>query len=375
MNDTGMTTMKVKLINKASVYKSIYNDRKSCKILITQNLGMGLSTVNQNIKLLEEEGLIRKNGYFDSTGGRKADALEIVSDARIAIGVAILKHKIHILATDLYGDLIDKKTISLQFQEGKDFYKNLANNIMLFIEEHAFERSKILGVAIATQGIVSNNGEYVSYGKLLGNVNMTLKDFTKHIPFPCHLEHDSKAAATLELFKHPEIEDAVLLLLNQNMGGAIITNRQVQKGMYMGSGTIEHMSIHFTGRTCYCGRKGCLETYCSKESLELAANMPTDAFFVALKNDSTNACEIWENYLLRLGQAISNLSILIDGYFIISGHLAPYFREEDITRLVEIVNQYALFPIDKSRIIYGVSGEYTQAQGASLYYINAFLDA
>ena len=47
---------------------------------------MGLSTVSQNLNLLENEGLIEKNGYFDSTGGRKANAIQIVSDFRISIG-------------------------------------------------------------------------------------------------------------------------------------------------------------------------------------------------------------------------------------------------------------------------------------------------
>ena len=32
---------------------------------------MGLSTVSQNLNLLEQEGLIEKNGFFESTGGKK----------------------------------------------------------------------------------------------------------------------------------------------------------------------------------------------------------------------------------------------------------------------------------------------------------------
>ncbi len=39
----------------------------------------GLSTVSQNLNLLEKEGLIDRNGYFDSTGGRKAPGHQIVS--------------------------------------------------------------------------------------------------------------------------------------------------------------------------------------------------------------------------------------------------------------------------------------------------------
>ena len=40
--------------------------------------------------LLEQEGLIEKNGFFASTGGRKANAIQIVSDFKISIGIGIL---------------------------------------------------------------------------------------------------------------------------------------------------------------------------------------------------------------------------------------------------------------------------------------------
>ncbi len=374
MNDTGMNTMKVKIINKANVYKSIYNTKRTCKALITQDLAMGLSTVNQNLKLLEEEGLIYRNGFFESTGGRKADALEIVADAKISIGVAILKSKIHILACDLYGEIINKKTIRLSYKEQRIFYKNLADNIMFFIEENKFDCNKIMGVAIATQGIVSNDGEQVSYGRILGNHNMKLSDFQEYIPFPCRLEHDSKAAAALELFKNQTIKDGVLLLLNENMGGAIITDRHVHNGLNMSSGIIEHMSIHFTGRTCYCGRNGCLETYCSKESLEIAAGMDAKDFFDTVNAGNSESIAIWDEYLTRLAQAISNLIVLIDGHFIISGHIAPYFKSSDIQMLLDKINTYSLFPVNRDRIVVGESGEYTQALGAALYYTNEFLN-
>lgn len=374
MIDTGMNTMKVRIINKSNVYRSIYNNKRTYKALITQDLGLGLSTVNQNLKLLEEEGLICRNGFFESTGGRKADALEIISDAKISIGVAILKSKIHILACNLYGEIMEKKTIRLSYNEQRIFYKNLADNIMFFIEENKLNCEKIMGVAIATQGIVSQDGEQVSYGRLLGNHNMKLSDFQEYIPFPCRLEHDSKAAASLELFKNPSIKDGVLLLLNENMGGAIITDRHVHNGLNMSSGIIEHMSIHFTGRTCYCGRNGCLETYCSKESLELAAGMDVKRFFESIDLGVRDSIEVWDEYLTRLGQAISNLIILIDGHFILSGHLAPYFKMKDIQLLLDKVNTYSFFPVESDRIVVGESGEYTQALGAALYYTNEFLN-
>lgn len=77
---------------------------------------------------------------------------------------------------------------------------------------------------------------------------MRLKDFSRHLPYPCHLEHDSKSAAFLELWNHPELDSAVVLLLNRNLGGAIITNHQIHQGRSMHSGTIEHICVNSTDR-------------------------------------------------------------------------------------------------------------------------------
>ena len=56
--------------------------------------------------------------------------------------------------------------------------------------------------------------------------------------FRSHLEHDSKSAAFLELWNHPELDSAVVFLLNRNLGGAIITNHQIHQGRSMHSGDV-----------------------------------------------------------------------------------------------------------------------------------------
>ena len=89
MSEKGLTTIALKKINRSKIYQYIYRSKLTSKLQIVQDLQMGLSTVSQNLNLLENEGLIEKNGYFDSTGGRKANAIQIVSDFRISIGVGI----------------------------------------------------------------------------------------------------------------------------------------------------------------------------------------------------------------------------------------------------------------------------------------------
>ena len=64
-----------------------------------------------------------------------------------------------------------------------------------------------------------------------------------------------------------------------NLGGGIITNHQIHQGISMHSGTLEHICINPDGPLCYCGSRGCLETYCSANALEQAAGIPAKEFF------------------------------------------------------------------------------------------------
>ena len=374
MSEKGLTTIALKKINRSKIYQYIYRSKLTSKLQIVQDLQMGLSTVSQNLNLLENEGLIEKNGYFDSTGGRKANAIQIVSDFRISIGVGILKNMFHITAIDLYGNTVYTDTIPLTYSNTAAYYQQITDKVKDFIDKNQYPENKILGVSIATQGITSPDNTTVIYGNIMNNTGMRLKDFSRHLPYPCHLEHDSKSAAFLELWNHPELDSAVVLLLNRNLGGAIITNHQIHQGRSMHSGTIEHICVNPDGPLCYCGNRGCLETYCSANSLEQASGMAIKEFFPLLREKkSPQLIQIWEDYLNHLAFAMKNLNLMIDAPIIISGYLAPYFTDEDVSYLKEHIHLTAPFKLDRHQILIGTNGQYTPAIGAALYYVDQFI--
>lgn len=376
MSEKGLTNISVKKINRSKVYQYIYRKKITSKHQIVQDLQMGLSTVSQNLNLLEQDGLIEKNGYFESTGGRKANAIQIVSDFRISIGIGILKNMFHITAVDLYGNALYTNTIPFPYSNTPDYYKQVTDKIKEFIATNQYDEEKILGVSIATQGITSPDHSTVLYGNIMNNTGMILEDFSRYLPYPCYLEHDSKSAAFLELWKHPELDSAVVFLLNRNLGGAIITNHQIHQGSSMHSGTIEHICINPDGPLCYCGNRGCLETYCSANALEQAAGMNIKDFFSLLREKkSPQLTQIWKDYLHHLAFAMKNLNLIIDAPIIISGYLAPYFLEDDIAYLTKHINVSSPFALNKEHIFVGTNGQYTPAIGAALFYVNQFIHA
>ena len=376
MSEKGLTTIALKKINRSKIYQYIYRSKLTSKLQIVQDLQMGLSTVSQNLNLLENEGLIEKNGYFDSTGGRKANAIQIVSDFRISIGVGILKNIFHITAIDLYGNTVYTDTIPLTYSNTAAYYPQITDKVKDFIDKNQYPENKILGVSIATQGITSPDNTTVIYGNIMNNTGMRLKDFSRHLPYPCHLEHDSKSAAFLELWNHPELDSAVVLLLNRNLGGAIITNHQIHQGRSMHSGTIEHICVNPDGPLCYCGNRGCLETYCSANSLEQASGMAIKEFFPLLREKkSPQLIQIWEDYLKHLAFAMKNLNLVIDAPIIISGYLAPYFTEDDTDYLLRQINSMTPFELKEEQILVGTHGQYTPAIGAALFYVKEFIQS
>ncbi len=376
MSEKGLTNISVKKINRSKVYQYIYRKKITSKLQIVQDLQMGLSTVSQNLNLLEQDGLIEKNGYFESTGGRKANAIQIVSDFRISIGIGILKNMFHITAVDLYGNALYTNTIPFPYSNTPDYYKQVTDKIKEFIATNQYDEEKILGVSIATQGITSPDHSTVLYGNIMNNTGMILEDFSRYLPYPCYLEHDSKSAAFLELWKHPELDSAVVFLLNRNLGGAIITNHQIHQGSSMHSGTIEHVCINPDGPLCYCGNRGCLETYCSANALEQAAGINIKDFFSLLREKkSPQLTQIWKDYLHHLAFAMKNINLIIDAPIIISGYLAPYFLEDDIAYLTKHINVSSPFALNKEHIFVGTNGQYTPAIGAALFYVNQFIHA
>ena len=376
MSEKGLTNISVKKINRSKVYQYIYRKKITSKLQIVQDLQMGLSTVSQNLNLLEQDGLIEKNGYFESTGGRKANTIQIVSDFRISIGIGILKNMFHITAVDLYGNALYTNTIPFPYSNTPDYYKQVTDKIKEFIATNQYDEEKILGVSIATQGITSPDHSTVLYGNIMNNTGMILEDFSRYLPYPCYLEHDSKSAAFLELWKHPELDSAVVFLLNRNLGGAIITNHQIHQGSSMHSGTIEHICINPDGPLCYCRNRGCLETYCSANALEQAAGMNIKDFFSLLREKkSPQLTQIWKDYLHHLAFAMKNLNLIIDAPIIISGYLAPYFLEDDIAYLTKHINVSSPFALNKEHIFVGTNGQYTPAIEAALFYVNQFIHA
>ena len=123
----------IKRINRNRIYRLIYQSGRISKQEIAYKLNMSLPTVSQNLKYLQEQGLIRENGTFESTGGRKARALSCVLDARIAIGLDITRNHVGIVAVDLGGNIMRNIRAPLRFEAEERYFSRVGELLKEFV--------------------------------------------------------------------------------------------------------------------------------------------------------------------------------------------------------------------------------------------------
>lgn len=103
-----------------------------------------------------------------------------------------------------------------------------------------------------------------------GTIEVTeeLKHYYKNIPVI--LTNDANAAAIGEMtFGGAKgMGDFIVFTLGTGLGSGIVANGEVIYGSDGFAGEIGHTLVNVFGRTCGCGRKGCLETYVSATGIK-----------------------------------------------------------------------------------------------------------
>ena len=93
------------------------------------------------------------------------------------------------------------------------------------------------------------------------------------LPRPLELEHDANSAAWGE-YRFGAARGAdnwVLFALGTGIGGAMMHGGSIYRGAFGTAPEFGHLTVVPDGRQCSCGKRGCLERYCSGTALVTTA--------------------------------------------------------------------------------------------------------
>lgn len=359
--------------NLKLIYQYIYTHGPVSQQDIAFDLRLSRPTITAKLSELESHGLIRREGQIASDlAGRKAAAYTIDPEYRFAIGVEILKTQVKLLRVDLIGRYSHRKVLELAYANTDSYISALCGEINHFIDSLPSGKDQILGIGFSFPGLVNSDATEILYGKILDCTGLKVASFQRFLPYPCRFLHDADAAADSELWASPELADFVFLNISIHLGASMIHDRKIMAGRHGYSATIEHVQMDPKGKICYCGKRGCIETFCSLSAL--LDGDEEEAFFTALEENDPDKIKRWNAYLHSIALVINNLHLLYDTIFVLGGYMAAHFREKDIEQIYDEISQMTPFPEVRDYIRISKKPKHSITIGAALPYIHAFLE-
>ena len=230
---------------------------------------------------------------------------------------------------DQRGNVLATDSVKTQSYAKIEEYVEAVSSKLIPLIESVGGVEKIKGM-----GVGAPNGNYYN-GTIEFAPNLPWKGviplaalFEEAIGVPTALTNDANAAAIGEMTYGAArgMKDFIMITLGTGVGSGIVINGQLVYGHDGFAGELGHVVVRReNGRACGCGRKGCLETYCSATGVartareflvarpepSLLRDIPAeeivskDVYDAAVKGDKL-ALDIFEFTGRILGEALSD---------------------------------------------------------------------
>lgn len=168
---------------------------------------------------------------------------------------------------DRNGKVIAKDSIKTKgYQDFKSYLDVLHAAVVKLIDANRAE-GKIAGIGIGAPGANYHTGEIVNAANLNWGENLPIAWLVseKFGGLPVTVTNDANAATMGEMVYGAAkgMKDFMMITLGTGVGSGIVSNGKIIYGHDGLAGELGHIIVDKKGRQCGCGRKGCLETYCS----------------------------------------------------------------------------------------------------------------
>tara|TARA_B100001173_G_scaffold292705_1_gene285129 strand:- start:140 stop:1009 length:870 start_codon:yes stop_codon:yes gene_type:complete len=218
---------------------------------------------------------------------------------------------------------IERKRIQTNQEKG---YSSILESIQSMVLELSQESDDKFSIGICTPGALSLDSGLIKNSNTQCLIGRDLQNDLKNI-LHCDIsiENDANcfalAEAKLGAGKNSNLVFGVIM--GTGVGGGIIINGQIHRGRTNIAGEWGHHCLHTGGNSCYCGNKGCVETYISGPALENKWSEMTSqnqSLSEIMKNSDNPNFDNWKKtFLDNFGLALANVIDILDPDTIVLG--------------------------------------------------------
>ncbi len=340
---------------------------------------MSNTTVGKIVKELLQDGFIHEVGHVEGDVGRRATLLELNPYGALIVGVEIDLTSVQIAIVTLDGLVMDKIQFAFDIKGRPNvILDKVADGIMILLQQLTPDnREKVIAIGVSMPGLVSWPEGKVSMVPQFRWNDVQVKSYLEEkLPLQVYVDNHVRSIllaerlfGTLNTTRH-----AVCMYVGSGVGGAVMTNGDIVRGVGNTLGEIGHLTMDPNGPLCDCGRLGCLQTFISISELEKQAQMPVAQIFAAYERGETWSLKLLDRAKQYLGIAIANIICMYNPQVVL---LAGPMIEDypSLTHDIKaITDRYIWTPLEKSFVLaHATFGKASGVVGASAIVLNEFL--
>ena len=267
---TGDQTL-VREINLSIILNCLRETSPLSRAQLAEITGLNKTTVSSLVRELIARQSVREIGFDSSGGGRPAVLLELNPGAGCIIGMEIGVDFILTILTDFKAQILWRHKEDTDQAKRQEVILGRAFDIVRqALTVGQATHSPVLGIGVGVPGLVD-----VSSGTLLFAPNLKWRDvplrevFSQEFDVPVFVDNDANMAALGERYfgAAQGSRDFVYLSTGVGLGGGIVLDGQLYRGIGGYAGEIGHMTIKSGGERCNCGNRGCWETLVSQTAV------------------------------------------------------------------------------------------------------------
>ena len=241
------------------------------------------------------------------------------------VGIDLGGTKVEGVVLDDDSRVIERRRIPTESERG---YEHIVERVGTLAIDLLGEAPGSMAVGIGTPGAVSaKTGLMKNCNTVCLNGRDLLHDLERRIGHPIRLENDANCFALAEAWLGAAIGADVVfgVILGTGVGGGIVVGGRLIGGHQRIAGEWGHHAIDRDGPDCYCGQRGCVETFISGPAVERDYRSETGAA-VAMseiveraRSGELPARAVMDRFLDRFGRALANVIDILDPDAVVLG--------------------------------------------------------
>ena len=294
---------------------------------------------------------------------------------------------------DENGTMLDKWEIPTDTSEdGKNIARDIAASVENYLVTKQIPREDIIGLGMGVPGPVSSDGVVYTCINLGWGVLNVEQEMSALTGFPVKAGNDATVAALGEYWVGggKGYENMVMITLGTGVGGGIVVEGKVLRGSHGAFGEIGHMTLNRDEELiCNCGKRGCVEQYCSATGIVRTANRylaksdaPSalrdkenfsckDVFDTAAAGDAV-ANEILDIVYRYLAEFIGNLCVTVDPEIVVIGGGVSKAGQPLLDGVGKYLPDYQIFATKNVGLALATLGNDAGAYGACKLVLDAY---